>query len=456
MTAAVGESKNSRHVQNILQTAFANALIAALNVTTGVLLARLLGPTTRGELAAAQGFPLVLASLATLGLPQSVVYWVSREPEKSKQTLTTALLLFLPIIVLVLSAGYFLVPLALASQPDEVIRCARFSLLVCVNYTFGSVYTWVFQGLQDFKYWNGLRLFSCFVWLLAILSGHLTGRLSPAYLILFTFIFPLPSIFIFLRLAWKRLRGDALPSLKRARELLGYGFPITVSSIPQTLNVRLDQLAMAAWLPPQSLGLYAVGMSWSALIGVVVSAVGAVLFPVVSGIESQAERVRLAGAATRTSVLVVAVVACAMIAVTPLAIPAAFGAGFAPAVPPAIILVLASGLSSLSLVWKELLNGLGLTRLLVRAELVGAVCMGLGVVALLKRWGVMGAAVTAVLSCGATFAYLSWLLCSRLGVSAAELFLPTWSDYLRVQRKLVQSAKLALGASGIVRAGANQ
>src|SRR5664280_3616409 len=79
-----------------LRSTFAtNAALAVLAVATGVLAARLLGPSGEGELTAIQTWPLLLGALAMLGLDSALVYFISRQPERGKQLTSTAVLIAL-------------------------------------------------------------------------------------------------------------------------------------------------------------------------------------------------------------------------------------------------------------------------------------------------------------------------------------------------------------------------
>ena len=73
-------------------TAFVNVLITLIGLVTGTLLARLLGPQGRGELAAIQGWPTYLVGFAMVGLPHALTYFCGRNPLQSGALLATAVL----------------------------------------------------------------------------------------------------------------------------------------------------------------------------------------------------------------------------------------------------------------------------------------------------------------------------------------------------------------------------
>src|SRR5262245_21083386 len=76
-----------------LQTLVASVLILGLNLSTGMLTARLLGPVGRGELAAIIVWPQFMAFILTLGLPSSLLYNLKCHPERDRELFTAVVLL---------------------------------------------------------------------------------------------------------------------------------------------------------------------------------------------------------------------------------------------------------------------------------------------------------------------------------------------------------------------------
>jgi O-antigen/teichoic acid export membrane protein len=416
-------------IKSIFATSGTNAIIVVINIVTGILLARLLGPAHRGELAAAQAFPTMVSGIALIGLPQAVTYWISREPERSKQTVTASLLLFGPIVTATILLVYFLSPYALAAQSPEVVRDARIYSLVVFGASFGSIYMWVLQGLQRFKYWNLLRLFPGVVWLLAIVIGYVTGNLSITFLIVFALLFPLPSVFVLNAVLWKHLSGSIKLIRVRLFDLVKYGLPVTLTSIPQTLNLRLDQILMGAILDPGVLGLYVVGVTWSGASSLLLGAIGSVVFPSMAMTRDIQEQQRIVRTTTRVSTLLALTVVVFQAIFTPVIFPLLFGSAYAPAVPSAIILVVAGGVAGLNALWKDILLGLGLPRMPMYAEIVGLVTTVLFLSLLLRPYQLMGAAVASLLSYATTLGYLSYVIHNQVQLSFRQMVVPSTTDY---------------------------
>src|SRR5579871_6639601 len=74
------------------QTFLTQALILSVNLLTGIVSARSLGPSGRGELAAIM-LPGMLANAMTLGLPSAVTYTFKRHPEQRRALFTAAMIM---------------------------------------------------------------------------------------------------------------------------------------------------------------------------------------------------------------------------------------------------------------------------------------------------------------------------------------------------------------------------
>src|SRR5262249_21288164 len=120
----------SGFVRGILGTAGTNVLLAMIGLATSILAARLLGPAGRGELAAIQTWPAVVATVALLGLPDAVVYFTARRPDRGGSYLGSAMALALLASAPFMALGYLVMPLVLAAQSSEVVHAARWYLVI--------------------------------------------------------------------------------------------------------------------------------------------------------------------------------------------------------------------------------------------------------------------------------------------------------------------------------------
>jgi O-antigen/teichoic acid export membrane protein len=76
------------HARAVAGTTVVN--IVTTLVPTGWLLARLLGPTGRGDLAVVLSWPAMIGSMASVGISPATCYWVSKRPREARSMMWTA------------------------------------------------------------------------------------------------------------------------------------------------------------------------------------------------------------------------------------------------------------------------------------------------------------------------------------------------------------------------------
>jgi O-antigen/teichoic acid export membrane protein len=377
-------------------TSATNILIGGLGLMSGLLAARLLGAHGRGELAAIQTWPMVLAMLTSAGLPEALTFWCAREPERSREWVLTAVAITAGITAIVATLGYAALPFLLSAQSPETIHMARVYLWILPVLALTGISFNVVRGLGHLRTWNAMRCAPGVLWLAIMVTAPLTDG-SGAATIALRFMVLLPIVCVALLLSMNRdVSGPYRVSGDSARRLLRFGLPCTLTAVPQIFVLRLDQLFMAAFLPAQALGLYAVGVAWAGVTLMVAQGVGHVLFPRVAAASDGAERARIIRSALKDVVIVIAFLVPALLVVTPFLLPRLFGADFIAAVPAAAILVVAAGVASFNGVVEEALRGLGQPRIAMHAELAGLAVTVPALVVMLPRFGVIGAAATSL------------------------------------------------------------
>jgi O-antigen/teichoic acid export membrane protein len=225
-----------------------------------------------------------------------------------------------------------------------------------------------------------------------------------------------------------RIPGSYVPQLKQFKPMLAYGLPCIASSFPFLVNMRLDQMLMAALLPPGALGLYVVAVAWSSAINPLMNAVGSVLFPKVAGHAVQADRYHAFCRGTRAASSLALILTPVLTAATPWSIVLLFGSKFRAAIPAGLILVPAGAVWALNLVIEEGFRGIGNPTAVLYAELAGMVTTALSLCFLLRAMGIVGASIASL--AGYSTVMIALVLQARwiIGESAATLLLPSSSE----------------------------
>jgi len=414
-------------------TVAGNGLTSLLWLVSGMLAARLLGPQGRGELAAIQTWGLFLATFAMIGMPDALVYFAAREPARSASFTVSAVLLALFGGIPFLCLAYLAMPHLLSAQKEEVVFAARFYLLIGLSGIVGQVPLNVLRGRSDFLVWNTLRVIGTALGLVPLILAWLLGHPTAEFVAIASLIFSgaLFSVVILWVVA-RRVPGPYRPKLCDWKPMLSFGVPSSMTLLPQNLNLRLDQILMAAVFAPRLLGLYVVAVGWAAIMTPLFQAIGIVLFPNIASRPTRSEQVPALARIIRFGVPVALLAAGALALVTPWGLPIVFGSRFAASRASAIVLVFGSAILGINQILGEGLRGLGAPRAVMWSELGGLLVTGAALGLLLKPMGIMGAAVASLLGYGTVAIQLLYWTRQLTGCGFSDLLLPSSSEITEV------------------------
>lgn len=378
--------------------------ISICGMLTGVLVARLLGPDGRGELAAAVIWPSLINGIVGFGQGQSVTYFSGKLREDAGRVMGTALVIGLFQGLLGYLIGWLLIPIVLSAQNSSVIDMSRWYLLIVLVGIGISYSTFVLQGSARFLAWNISRIIGSVCYLAVIATYWLLDIHEPMEviwaMIATSLLPPVVGVVWLLRSEAVRFRSDLV------RPLLDYGGRSWLASIPAMMNARLDQLIMSLFIAPTALGYYAIAVVWAGITLPVSSAIANTAFAHVVGASTDRDSHPIAVRAFRYGLFANLIAAGALGISTPLLLPVLFGSQFMPSVVPAIVLVVASVPSGMNYILSDSLRGLNRPLEPAIAEGVGLLMTGLGLAILLPILGIVGAAIASLLSYFTTFVVL--------------------------------------------------
>ena len=427
---------------SLRNTVAINIATTAMNVGASVICARMLGPLGRGAFSVIQLWPITAAGLGTLGLPRAMAYHLGKRYYPESNIVTTGA------IILLISAGlsaailYALMPWLTASQPQSVAMYGRWCIALLPLLYLGCVPYYVLQGLNRLPTWNIVRLQFPLLWVAMHLAGYLLGRRDLAFYVwgyvAVAGIHNLTWLLVFV--AHFKVCGKVRAIV--ARRLFQYGLPLTLSSMPQFLNLRLDQVLMAALVPPRILGLYVTAVAWGTLITPALNALSQVLFPMILEQADSNRQHELLGRSLRLSALGAAACAGVLLLFTPIMIPLIYGRAFGDASLPACILILGSVFLSMNNILSEGFRALGLPKYPMYAELAGLGVTGILLTVLLPRWPLAGASIASLISYGVTTAVLLACAARTGAISIARLVTPRRADFVVLRRVVRQSVSI--------------
>jgi O-antigen/teichoic acid export membrane protein len=334
-----------------------------------------------------------------IGMPEAVVFFASRTPKRTGQYLIASLTLALASGLIFACAGWTMMPWLLRAQSTEVVMAGRVFLVVIGLYAFVGLPHQALRAIGAWHAWNALRILPSLGWLLMLLVVIWVPQWATPLMLSRLFLMIQLLVIVPIVLVLRRyVRGPYHIQCADFSPLLRYGAPTVLSILPQTLNLRVDQLLMAAFLAPQALGYYVVAVTWSNAASPIFSALGPVLFPHLSAMSDRKQQGQLINRLLPRTALCIIALTCLLLVVTPLFLPVLFGSLFQSAIPAALILVVANAFNSFNQVLGACLQGLGQPRLILVAETVGLAATFLALAVLLPLKGIIGAALASLIA----------------------------------------------------------
>jgi len=423
---------NDRLSKQIALTFGVSAFLQVLGLLTGIMVARLLGPLGRGELAAIQLWGSFIATLGTGGISEGMVYFVAQSPTKARQYCISGIYLALiggsPVIIL----GVFGLSWLLQAQSPEVISIARvYTAGLFVLYTVSWMPLSALRGLKRFTEWNLLRSLANIGWLFVLVIGFVLGEATPRVLAFGFLVSTAVSAFVVVVLGLREIPGLHALDLALWPAMIKYGLPITASSIPTYLieSGRLSQMFIAAILPPEAVGLFAVAVAWSESTAIIPQVIGQVVFPRLAAARGVCQQAIEMVRGARLVTLPLFGLCSLLVILCPIAVPFLFGSEFNAAVPSAMVMVIAAGMAGLKTILRQEFYGLGKPGVSLAGEVVGITLIILSLLFLMNPLGIIGVAMATLIGNSGSSVLLLWLAKQYTRKSIFEFLVPSWDEF---------------------------
>ncbi|SER47687.1 Membrane protein involved in the export of O-antigen and teichoic acid [Faunimonas pinastri] len=373
-----------------IRTVVTRATVLSINLGTGILIARSLGPEGRGQLAAIGLGVGFFASLLSFGLPSSIVFNIKRHPEERPALLAAVFLMALALGLIAIPPGLALIPHWLGSYPPEIRWAARLfmfqaPMILLVPVCHAALEASGEFTLSNLAWFASPALSLVFLGLLALLETNVTP-LRVALAVVAGGVLPLGWMFVLL---W-RYRPSLSGLRSAARHLAGYGSRAYAIDLVVALAGQVDQILVVGMLTSRGAGSYVVAVSVTRVLAVVQASVATVLFPFASG-RSTEEAVAAVALATRW-VLIFTAFGCAFLfAVGPALLVLVYGPDFTAAASLLRILLVEALLSSMVAILAQSFMALARPGWVAVSQLAGVALEVPLMLILIPRFGLAGA-----------------------------------------------------------------
>lgn len=414
---------------NILRMLTNDASIFVLNFVTTVLLSRWLLPTGKGIYSLAILIPLAIAHIGNLGLPLGLTHHVGKRPQGAAALLGTSTAI--SVVLGVVYAGGFLLldrtyPLqTFASIPGGVKTVALLGLPVVLWKHFASS---ILLGLDFQREFRRVRRVETIVLLvlvsLLVVGGHRGVAGAATAWLGSHFAAGMMSVWALRRAVPDRLRWD-WPLLQAS---LRFGVQGWAGIVASFLLLRSDYFLVSHYCGAEALGLYSVSASLFMILITLPQSAFTSFLPQATQ-TAAGDAVRITAFTARAMTAACCLVAVGSVLPVQYLIVPIFGAPYAPAVRPLLILLPALAFMGAGAICNAGLQGMGHARYHSYSNGAGLILNIILNVLWIPRWGIAGAAAASTIAyiCTSLVQIGSYAMISRQPI--LRLLLPDLADW---------------------------
>jgi O-antigen/teichoic acid export membrane protein len=405
-------------------------IIQVVNILTGLLAARLLGPEGRGELAEIMLWPGLLVEFGIIALSDALLYRAATRAAPPKALFATIMWLGAALSVVLIVAGYAIIPVLLSGESARLQAIESWYIAAYVPvYLFALFVATMFQGHLDIRAWNVVRLLVGVGYLGFILTLWAAQGASVQGFALAYVAGTALSVIVGLVWLWRKGWVGWKPDLGVAKGLLGYGARVHVGEIVNSARQRIDQAAVSLFLTAHDMGIYAVALTVANGPMILVNTIAGVAFPKISQAPEPAEKLRIFGVYLRLAMAMAAASAVSLAILAEFLVPLIFGRAFDESATICQIMLIGLPFFAAKLMFIQALNAFDRSLSIGGAELIGLAGAAAALGLFLPTLGLIGAAWAVVVANVVAMAVMAATLHRRIGAPVLPLFKPTQEDW---------------------------
>lgn len=402
-------------------------LAAGVGIINGILLARLLGPTAKGDYYLVVLVPTTTMILVQLGLPQAFMFFAARGrtagmlPKAVVLTGTLSLAGFLAVTALL--------PLLREAVLHEIglgqILFAFLALPLALNATFTTA---IVQGRQAVRWFaismiNAIATTALIVLIMGVLGLSVNGAIA-----VFLIGTAIQAIGFAIGARRVTVAAKAGAGSVSYRELLRFGLPIYPGTLTQYFSYRIDAYLIAFLItdPSAPLGYYSMAVGLAEMVFFFPNAVSALFFPHVA--ESRREDSdRQVAMVSRVTCFVTGVVALLMIpaaiAMIWILLPA-----FTPSIAPFLVLLPGVVALSVTKVVGGYVAGIGMPAVTSQVNVFALLLNIIANLILIPQFGIVGASAASLVSYSVSSLVFTAIAARLTKAPLAAFWIPRMAD----------------------------
>jgi O-antigen/teichoic acid export membrane protein len=358
---------------------------------TGILTARILGPTARGELATVMLWPIILTNLGLMGCNWSLAREVAADPRNESDWICAGVAVGIAAACLCLAVGYWSIPYLLPSDRRYLGSLARVCLLSIPLGIFNQTLLAIEHGRMRWRRYNAVRasffvFYVVLICLIAIYGKPQVQWFVWAYLISHALTVIVRLVIQRESFASGKIRGS------ECFRLLRRGLPYFWATASNLLTLQLDKIIVVSLMSAGAAGIYAVAVTFSSAQSSLGEALGITSFAFLSNAKNIDQQGKILTETFRQATLTATGLGMLLSCLVPFLIGPIFGQEFAQAARPAAILTAAAALTTPSGILIQGLRGAGHAYPGLTSQLLATGFLALSAALLLPKFGLIGMA----------------------------------------------------------------
>lgn len=345
-----------------------------LGVFSGILTARLLGPTGRGELAILAYFPTLVGGFFSLGLPEAVGFLINHRRHDRDEVISASIHLSLTFGLVGASCFAFVASVWLADNSGHLIPAAVMSSLCAVAMAVNPTLSFIHRNTGSINLVNLVTLFIPVVYCIVLSVFFLIGLHDPSVVNLSALAIQSVVMVFYI---WKLGFYQRFQIVSKSAYLLclSHGRHFFLPALVLTVFGLIDRSVLISRTTLEQIGFYAIGISISTPVALVIEAFAYVGFVEVAGAEGPVEKTRIMVTRFQVAQLVVVLTAFAVGLLLPYLIRYGFGTTFSPVIPVAYWLVATQALRGLNKMLNHYLRATNCTLSVSIAYMIGLIML---------------------------------------------------------------------------------
>ncbi|MDE5053927.1 hypothetical protein NDK25_16970 [Niallia taxi] len=388
---------SSTFTKNFIKTFQSEILFIIVTTISGIVLARYLGPSGRGQYVAVTMWVTLLAWYLNCNIYLTIIYYWNKFKDDRLDLIKTLFCAGIILGIIGCIIGELLIfPYMLSDLNPQAMTAAKIFLLTNVLGVACDVILGVLAAESRFNFANITRIVNPLLVTSGMTFLSLYNRLNLAsalYVLFFVNLILAISTIIY------GYRNKFFAGRFRVRLIstLWYGLKAQGGSIADATAGNASTMILSVMLPPAALGFYSTARSSVGPLSSASKAIQRISFPKLTGISSERIHERTLNL-WRKSLLLNVFFSIPFAVCLPFLIPLLFGNDYTESITPSFILLLFILIDGQTMIFRNAVNGFGKTIVNTTTEIISALFIIVTLLLTVSHWGVIGASIITVLS----------------------------------------------------------